>query len=112
QNAQFDQAVREQDAISAVDFAWQRAEGGADPRGVAQNSRSCNDEALTRAQLYWPASGERPGANLRTLQVGENGDWFFLFDGRGAQRGDILRMFRVSAMRKIQPRHIHTSLQQ
>jgi hypothetical protein len=46
------------------------------------------------------------------LQVSENGDRLFLFNGRGAQLDYILRVLCVSAMRKIQPRHIHARLQQ
>ena len=87
-------------------------EGSADTRGIAQDLRGGDNEALPGAQHDGPASGERAGANLGTLQVGENGDWFFLFDGGGTQGGDILRVLGVRAMRKIQAGDIHAGFQQ
>src|SRR5579863_1440752 len=88
-DAQFNQTVGEQDAVSAVDFARERAEDGADTRGIAQNPGSGDDEALSRAQHYGPASRERSGANLRALQIGQDGDGFFLLDGGGAKRCNV-----------------------
>ncbi len=57
-----------------------------------------------------PASG--PVRIFGPCKIGENGDWFFLFDGGGTQRGDILRVLGVRAMRKIQAGDIHAGFQQ
>jgi hypothetical protein len=94
-----------------MDFAGKRAEDGADAGGVAQNFRSGDDEALSCTQDDGPATRERAGANLRALQVGENSDWFFLFDGGGAQRDDILRVLGMRTVRKIQAGDVHAGLQ-
>jgi hypothetical protein len=111
QDTKFDQAIRKQDAISAVDFLRERPENGADSRGIAQDLGGGNYEALPGAEHDRPASGERPGANLWALQVGKNGDWFFLFDSGGTQSSDILRVLGVGAMREIQPGNIHPGFQ-
>src|SRR5580704_402786 len=111
-DAQFNQTVREKDAVSAVDFARQRSENSADARSIAQNPRSGDDEALSRAQHHGPASRERSGANLRALQIGQDGDGLFPLDSSSAERGNILRMLGVRAVREIQAGHIHSGMQQ
>jgi hypothetical protein len=112
QDAQFDQTVRQKDAISAVHFTRQRPEDGADTRGIAQDLGSGDNEALSGTQHYRPAARKRAGANLWALEVSENGDWFFLFDSGSAQGNDILRMVRVRAMRKIQAGDVHARFQE
>jgi hypothetical protein len=94
-----------------MDFFRKRPENGTDSSGIAQNLRGGNNEALPSAEHDWPASRERPSANLWALQVSENGDRFFLIDGSGAQGCDILSMLSVGAMRKIQPSDIHAGFQ-
>jgi hypothetical protein len=95
-----------------VNFARQRPEDGADTRGIAQDFGRGNNEALSCAQQDRPASRKRAGANLWTLEVSENGDWFFSFDSGSAQGSDVLRMVRVRAMRKIQTGDVHAGFEQ
>ncbi len=63
-------------------------------------------------QIHRLAACQRPGANLGPLKIAKNGNGFSLFQRRRAQQRDIRGMFLMSAVRKIQPRHIHPRLQQ
>jgi hypothetical protein len=110
-DTQFDQAIGKQDTVSAMNFPRERAEDGADARRIPQNPGSGNDEALSGAQNDRTASGERAGADLWALKVGENGDRFFLSDGGGSEDGDILGVFGVCAMREIQSGYVHAGFQ-
>ena len=93
-------------------FARQRAKSRADAVGIAGNARGGDDEALARAQRYGRAACERTGADLRSLQVGDDGDGLLVFDRGGAKHGDAARMIRVLAVREIQTRDVHAGSHQ
>jgi hypothetical protein len=95
-----------------VDFAREWPEDRADARGIAENFRGGDDEALSGAKHDGAASSKGAGANLGALQIRKNGDGLFLFDGGSAKGDDILSVLGVSAMRKIQASDVHAGFEQ
>ncbi len=88
-------------------FARQWAKSRADAVCVAGNAGGGDDEALARAQRYRGAACERTCADLRSLQVSNEGDGLLVFDGSSAKRGDAVRVILVLAVREIQARYVH-----
>ena len=106
-DAQLDQSVREQNAVTAVHLTRQCRERGAHARGIAQHFGGGNNELLAGPQHHRPATRERSGANFRPLQIRQNRNRFFMFPGGGANHREILRVLLVRAVREIQARHVH-----
>ena len=92
-NAQFDQSIREQNAIAAMNFARKRTKDGADARRISQDASSGDHELLASAKQHRRCSGQRPGPNFGTLQIGEDGNGLLPLDRRGAYQRNALRVF-------------------
>src|SRR3981081_276870 len=67
---------------------------------------------LPCAQQHRSAARQRSGPDFRSLKVGENRDRLFVLNGGHSEHGNVLRMFVVRAVRKIEPRHVHPRAQQ
>ena len=90
-DAQFDEAVGEQDAGAGLEVFGEGLEGGADESGGAFDLARGDGEALASDELDGLVALELAGADLGTLQVGEDAD------GLALLFGDLVRTMRMSS---------------
>jgi hypothetical protein len=73
QHSQFQQAIGEQDRVAHRDIMRQRHIGRGDGVGVTGHGPRGEGEGRTLDEGHGTATGERAGANLRALQVKQDG---------------------------------------
>ena len=98
--------------VAFVDRLGKRAKRGADAFRSAQNIFCGNYEPLAEPQTDRPAMLERAGADFRALQIGDDGDWFFVVRGSAAYGGKMPRVLLRRPVGEIQARHIHPAAHQ
>ena len=111
-NPQLDQSVRKQDAVPAVNFSGQRRKRGIYARRIAQHFCGGDYETLSGAQQHRTATRQRPRSDFRSLKVRQDRDRFFVLDGGRPQHRDAFGMLLMRAVREIQPRYVHSRVQQ
>src|SRR2546429_453376 len=111
-DAQLDEAVRKENTVARMNFPGQAREGCADARGIAENFGGSDGEPLPGAQHHRPATRQRPGADFRSLKVGQNRNRLFVFAGGRANQREVLCVLYVCAVREIQPCHVHPRREQ
>ncbi len=74
-DAEFDEAVGEQDAGAGLEVFSERLEGGTDKSGVAFNLARSDGEELAGDELDGLVAFQLAGADLGALQIGEGCRW-------------------------------------
>src|SRR5271165_4621606 len=106
-NTQSNLTVAEQDLIAPVDRFRQLLEGCADAFRVAGNISRGDRKPLAETKTQGKSAIERTGSNFGALQVGQDGDGFFVLLGGRAHRGHTLRVIVMRTLREVQAGHIH-----
>ena len=111
-DAKFNQAVGEQDAGAGLKIFRERGEGGSDHgRGACDLARG-DGEALASDELDGLVILEFAGADLGTLEVGEDTDRLALFLGDGAHHLDEFSLLGVGAVGEVETGHVEAGANQ
>ncbi len=108
-DAEFDEAVGEEDAGAGLEVFGEGLEGGTDEGGGAFDLARGDGEALAGDELDGLVVLELAGADLWPLQVGEDADGLALFLGDLADHADELRLLRVGAVREVEAGYVEAS---
>ena len=111
-DAQFDQAIGEQNARALFNVFSQRLESGAHQRGAARHFARRDGKAAARFQQHRLMILEFGGANLGSLEIAEDAERLALFAADFADHLDEGEFFLVRAMRKIQADDVDTRADQ
>jgi hypothetical protein len=84
------------------------SKSGAHAFGRAGHFFRGDREFLAEMQLDRDAALERAGANFWSLQIGDDGDRFFVMTGSTTNRSDTSSVLFGRPVRKIQARDIHS----
>ncbi len=106
-HAHRDFSVREQDAITLVNFPRQLLEDCVHAFRGAHHLVGGNHEFLARVQENFFAAFQLSRADFRALQIGQDAHGLLVFHRGLPDCFDPVGVFLVRAVRKIQPRHIH-----
>ena len=101
-DAQFDEAVGEEDAGTLLDVFSEGLEGGADQGRSAGNFARGDGEALAGLEQDWLVIFELGGADFWALEIAENAERLALFTADFADHLDQGQLFFVGAMGKVE----------
>ena len=111
-NAQFDQAVGEQDAGAGGDLAGEIGECGRDARGGAGHVLRCDGDDRAGFQQHGLVAFERSGADFRALQILQDADGAALALGGAAQALDVVGVIGVGAVGEVEAGDVHAEAEQ
>ena len=111
-DAEFDEAIGEQQAGALFQVLGEGLESGADHIGGAENVARRDGEHLAGPQQHRSFVLEAAGTNLGTLKVAHDADALALLGGDGANHFDQFQLFRVDAVREIEAGYVEPGAHQ
>src|SRR6185503_2001859 len=109
-DAQFDQTVREQQAIARFDALGETGEGRRDVPGTADAIAGRNDERIASRERNGPSALEEPGPDLRSREILQDGHVASGSIGGAPDACDGCRVGLMRSMGKVEPDDVDTSL--